>query len=108
MNDDELVVVVGALRMRVDLVGDSVSGPSRVRYANVRFVDRIKLQTALHFSYGNSKNRNSVQQNLQRTIRDSSEKGEWQRIPERISENRESGTEVKRETYVLQFHLRVL
>lgn len=59
MNDDELVAVIRALRVRVDLARDTVRGPARVWYAHMRFVDRIKLQTALHFS-----NKDQINQQL--------------------------------------------
>ena len=35
MDDNEFVVFIGTLRVRVDLVGNSVSGPTGVGHAHV-------------------------------------------------------------------------
>lgn len=48
VNDDELVAIVGALRVRIDLVRYTVSGPASVGNADVGVVNRVQLQKAFH------------------------------------------------------------
>ena len=47
MDDDELVAIVGALRVRIDLVRYAVSGPASVGNADVGIVDGVQLESAL-------------------------------------------------------------
>ena len=49
VNDDEFVGLVGAVRMRVDLVGYSVRGPTRVWNTHVRLVNDVEFQALLHY-----------------------------------------------------------
>lgn len=48
MDDDELVALVRSLRVRVDLVGDTVSGPASVRNATVGLVNPVEIQKCFH------------------------------------------------------------
>ena len=49
VDDNELVVLVRAMGMRVDLVRDSVSGPTGVRNAAVSLVNMIEIQQFFHY-----------------------------------------------------------
>lgn len=55
VDNDKLVVLIGAVGMRVDLVGRTVSGPTRVRDANVNLVNSIEIQLGLHCFKGKVK-----------------------------------------------------
>lgn len=48
MHDNELVVLVGALRVRIDLVRHTVSGPASVGNADVSVVNGVQIQSAFH------------------------------------------------------------
>lgn len=48
MNDNELVVFIRTLRVRVNLVGDTVSGPASVRNAAMGLVNPVEIQQSFH------------------------------------------------------------
>ena len=48
VNDNELVILVGTMRVRVDLVGDTVSGPASVRDTTVSLVNPFEIQYCFH------------------------------------------------------------
>lgn len=48
MDDNEFVVFIGTLRVRVNLVGNSVSGPTSVRNTAMGLQNAVKVQICFH------------------------------------------------------------
>ncbi len=48
MDDNKLVALIGTLGVRVDLVGDTVSGPASVRDTAMGLVNSVEVQKSFH------------------------------------------------------------
>lgn len=48
MDDNELVVVIGTLGVRINFVRNTVSGPTSVRNAAVSLVNPVEIQQSFH------------------------------------------------------------
>lgn len=48
MDDNELVTLIGTLGVRIDLIGDTVSGPASVWNTAMSLVNSVEIQIGFH------------------------------------------------------------